>query len=335
MRRERCFLGIDIGGSSVKLGVVDACGNVRAQRTAPLVIDRDRGCEAGVEAIFREARACLDDAGPAARGLQGVGVAAPGTLDLAAGVVLQPFNLPGWENLPLRRLAAERLSAPAVLVNDANAAAYGEFWVGAGREYRSLMLWTLGTGIGGGIVLDGELLVGAHGHAGECGHMIIQCDGGPRSAHGIHGSVELFAGAKALLRRCHEALDAGRTSTLRHLPPERPLSALEIAAAAEEGDALALDLIRDTARYLAIGTVNVMHLINPEIILLGGAMTFGREHSEIGRLFLAEVQARVRESAFPVPAARTKIEFASLGNDAGFIGAAGCALRASRSDPLS
>jgi glucokinase len=333
MRSERCYLGIDIGGSSVKLGVVDACGNVRAQRAAPLVVDRGR--DAGMAAIFSEVDRCLADAGTPQRSLCGIGVAAPGTMDLAAGVILQPFNLPGWENLPLRQIASERLQAPVVLVNDANAAAYGEFWVGAGREYRSLMMWTLGTGIGGGIVLDGELLVGAHGHAGECGHLIIQCEGGPRSPHGIHGSVELYAGAKALVRRCREALAAGRASTLRDLPPDRPLSPLEIAAAAEQGDELALDMIRDTARYLAVGTVNVMHLVNPEIVLLGGAMTFGRLESPIGRMFLAEVQAQVQTMAFPVPAARTKIDFASLGNDAGFIGAAGCALRASRTGPLS
>lgn len=333
MRSERCFLGIDIGGSSVKLGVVDACGNVRSQRTAALVLDRGR--DAGVEAIFTEVEACLQTAGMTARSLQGAGVAAPGTMDLAAGVILQPFNLPGWENLPLRRIASERLGVPVVLVNDANAAAYGEFWVGAGREYRSLMLWTLGTGIGGGIVLDGELLVGAHGHAGECGHMVIQCEGGPRSEHGIHGSLELYAGAKALVRRTQAALDAGRPSRLRNLPADRPLSPLEIAAAAEQQDELALDMIRDSARYLAVGTVNVMHIVNPEIVLLGGAMTFGREHSPLGRMFLAEVQAGVRSMAFPIPAARTRIEFASLGNDAGFIGAAGCALRASRTGPLS
>jgi glucokinase len=333
MRAERLFLGIDIGGSSVKLGVVTAGGVVKSQRTAALVTDRGR--DAGLDSIFGEIEQCLRDAGVQASDIRGVGVAAPGTMDLAAGVILHPFNLPGWENLPLRKIVSERLGAPVVLVNDANAAAYGEFWVGAGREYRSLMLWTLGTGIGGGIVLDGELLVGAHGHAGECGHMVIQHTGGPRSDHGIHGSVELYSGARALLLRCREALAAGRPSRLNRLPAETPLTAAQIADAAEHGDELALELILETARYLAVGTVNVMHIVNPEIVLFGGAMTFGQSQSPVGRLFLEEIRTRVKSMAFPVPAALTRIEYASLGNHAGFIGAAGCAFRASQAGPLS
>ena len=333
MTPSRLFLGIDIGGSSVKLGVITATGQVEARRTAALVVDQGRN--AGLESIFGEAEACLEDAEVSASDLRGIGVAAPGTMDLAAGVILQPFNLPGWEDLPLKELTQQRLRAPTVLVNDANAAAFGEFWVGAGREYRSLMLWTLGTGIGGGIVLDGEILVGAHGHAGECGHMVIQCEGGPRSEYGIHGSVELFAGARALVRRTEAALASGRESSLRERDSESALTPIDIAAAADEGDELAVDLILETARYLAVGTVNVMHIVNPEIVLFGGAMTFGHDKSSMGRLFLEEVRTSVREMAFPVPAAHTRIEFASLGNDAGFIGAAGCALRASQSGPLS
>ncbi|MFV0442332.1 MAG: ROK family protein [Planctomycetaceae bacterium] len=333
MRGERLFLGIDIGGSSVKLGVVSGVGDVKSRRAAALVVDQGR--EAGLDAILQEVDLCLADAGITAKSLRGVGVAAPGTMDLSAGIVLHPFNLPGWENLPLRQIMRDRLQTPAVLVNDANAAAYGEFWVGAGREYRSLMLWTLGTGIGGGIVLDGELLVGAHGHAGECGHMVIQYTGGPQSDHGIHGSVELYAGARALVRRCKEALCNGRSSSLADLSTETPLTAALIAQAADAGDELALELILETARYLAVGTVNIMHIVNPEIILFGGAMTFGRTRSPVGSLFLNEIRNRVKAMAFPVPAALTRIEFASLGNDAGFIGAAGCAHRASQSGPLT
>ncbi|MCA9055003.1 MAG: ROK family protein, partial [Planctomycetaceae bacterium] len=295
----------------------------------------DCGRDAGMDSIIHEVQRCLSDAGIKLSDIRGVGVAAPGTMDPAAGVILHPFNLAGWENLPLRQIVADRLRAPVVLLNDANAAAYGEFWVGAGREYRSLMLWTLGTGIGGGIVLDGEVLVGAHAHAAECGHMVIQCDDGPRSDHGIHGSVELFSGARALLRRCREALNSDRNSLLRDLDANATITPTQIAAAAEEGDDLALELILETARYLAIGTVNIMHIVNPEIVLFGGAMTFGQDHSPVGRRFMDEIRSRVKVMAFPIPAAQTRIEYASLGNDAGFIGAAGCALRASQSGPLS
>ncbi len=333
MRADRIFLGVDIGGSSVKLGTVTAAGRVLSRRMKEL--DVTRGRDVVLELIFSEIAACLQETGQPAETLHGIGVAAPGTLDVARGIILQPYNLPGWENLPLRKIVADRLGATTVLVNDANAAAYGEYWVGAGREYRSLMLWTMGTGIGGGIVLDGELLVGAHGHAGECGHIIIQCDGGPRSSHGIHGSLELYAGARSLLRRCKERLAAGSESSLTQRDDSTPLTPRDIADAAEAGDALCIELILETARYLAVGTVNVMHMINPEVVVIGGAMTFGREQSVMGQRFIQEVRARVKEIAFPIPAERTRIEYASLGNDAGFIGAAGCAFRASQSGPLT
>jgi glucokinase len=325
MQREQHFLGVDIGGTSVKVGVVSADGSVRAHCTGPLPIDQGR--DAGLEALFILMEAALAAAEIPIVEISGVGVAAPGTMDLEAGVILHPFNLPGWENLPLRQFISDRFGKPTVLVNDANAAAFGEYWVGGGGGARSLMLWTLGTGIGGGIVLNGEVLAGAHGHAGECGHMIIQMQGGLRSEFGMHGTLELYAGARGLVRRCHDALQAGEESELKSVAAQRQVAPLDIAAAAERGDELALTLVLDTARFIGIGTVNVMHTLNPEVVLLGGAMTFGQSSTALGRQFLEEVRATVRAFAFPTPAARTRIDFATLGNDAGFVGAAGCAHR--------
>ncbi|MEZ6067283.1 MAG: ROK family protein [Planctomycetaceae bacterium] len=319
------YLGIDIGGTSVKVGIVADSGEVLCQRMSHQSLDQGR--DAGLDMVFGEVEQCIEASGVDRESLGGVGIAAPGTMDLDAGVILHPFNLPGWENLPLRRLATERLRMPAALVNDANAAAFGEYWAGAGAEARSLMLWTLGTGIGGGIVMDGDILVGAHGHAAECGQMIIQMEGGPRSEHGLHGSLELYAGARGLQRRCAEALAAGARSTLKALSERAPLSPLDIAREAEAGDELAIRLVLETARYLAIGTVNVMHTLNPEMFLFGGAMTFGQESTAIGRQFLAAVRETVREVALPVPAMNTVIKYAKLGNNAGFIGAAGVARR--------
>lgn len=319
------FLGVDIGGTSVKTGVVTAEGRVLSRRTAPAPVHLGR--EAAVASIFEEAEQALQDAGLTYHSLSGIGVAAPGTLDLDAGVILQPFNLPGWENLPLRSLTVERFGLPAVLLNDANAAAYGEYWIGSGRGCRSLMLWTLGTGVGGGIVVNGEILLGAHGHAGEAGHQIIQCEGGPQSEHGIHGSVELYCGAKALVRRCRAALLSGARSTLSDVEARGALTPRDIAAAAEAGDEFARRLVRETAYYLGVGTINVLHLLNPDRVLIGGAMTFGGKASPVGRMFLEEVRSTVREMGLPVPAEETVIDFAELGSDAGFIGAAGWARR--------
>lgn len=318
------YLGIDIGGSSFKVGVVaedgESLGSTRVASTLK------QGLEAGLERLYECVEHVVADSGATWDEIRAIGVAAPGTMDIPRGVIFHPFNLPGWENLPLRDLVAERFGKPTVLQNDANAAAYGEYWVGAAREAESLMFWTLGTGIGGGIVIDGKILTGAHSHAGECGHMIIQMDGGERSPHGIHGALELYAGARALVRRAEQALAGGSPSVLREwINGGEKLDPRLIARAAEEHDDLAEDLIMQTAGYLAIGTINIMHIINPDTVLLGGAMTFGRKETELGRRFLARIQETINQHAFPIPAERTVIDYASLGGDAGFIGAAGCA----------
>jgi glucokinase len=318
------YLGIDIGGSNFKVGVVAEDGeSLGSTRVAASL---KQGLEEGLERLYECVEHVVADSGSQWDEIRAIGVAAPGTMDIPRGVIFHPFNLPGWENLPLRDLVADRFGKPTVLQNDANAAAYGEYWVGAAREAESLMFWTLGTGIGGGIVIDGKILTGAHSHAGECGHMIIQMDGGERSPHGIHGALELYAGAKALVRRAEQALEAGHPSVLLEwIAAGEKLDPRLIARAAEEHDDLAEDLIMQTAGYLAVGTINIMHILNPDTVLLGGAMTFGRKETELGRRFLARIQETVNQHAFPIPAERTIIDYASLGGDAGFIGAAGCA----------
>jgi glucokinase len=321
VRSRACFLGIDVGGSSIKAGVLTDDGEVLAKRHAPSALSK--GLEAGLANLELVVREIVSEAGVAWDDIRGVGVAAPGTMDIPAGVVFHPFNLPGWENLPLRQIVSDRLRKPAVLQNDANAAALGESWLGAARNAKSLMFWTLGTGVGGGIVLNGKVWEGAHSHAAECGHIVIQMEGGPRSPHNIHGAVELYVGGLALVRRCQEGLDAGRESSLKNQRNTgEALTPVLIAQAAEGGDELANSLILDSARYLAIATVNVIHILNPEMILIGGAMTFGQNETLLGRRFLATLRAEVAAHTFPIPAARTVIDYASLGGDAGFIGAA-------------
>ncbi|MGD9854365.1 MAG: ROK family protein [Planctomycetaceae bacterium] len=321
------YIGIDIGGTSINVGVVDDAGTPLAKQTRPSLLRE--GLDAGLKQVDAAVTHVLRESGTDWDAVAAIGVASPGTMDIPAGIVFHPFNLPGWEDLPLRDLIAARYGKPAILQNDANAAAYGEYWVGGASAARSLMFWTLGTGIGGGIVIDGKLLTGAHSHGGECGHMIVQMDGGERSPHGIHGGLELYASALALVRRCERQLAAGRASVLSEWTSQgEELNPKLIARAAEGGDALADELVMDTARYLAIGTINIMHTINPEVVLLGGAMTFGRDETELGRRFLERIRQVVRDHAFPILAEETVIDYATLGADAGFIGAAGCAREA-------
>jgi glucokinase len=263
-------------------------------------------------------RAAADAAGAAMHQITAIGVATPGLLDIPAGVILEAANLPGWRNVRVREHVADTFRLPTAFQNDANAAAFGEYWAGAGRGARSLLLMTLGSGIGGGIVLNDRVLEGAHSHGGEVGHIVIEMTNPRACGCGRRGCLEAYASATAVAARAREALATGRPSALRG-SADAELTARHVFEAAGAGDALASAVIEETAYYLAVGTTNLMHVLNPEVIAFGGGMTAA------GAGFLDRIRARVRELAFPVPAARTLLCYASLGNDAGFIGAAACA----------
>lgn len=318
------YVGVDVGGTNIKVGVVDDQGQSHSFVSVPT--EAARGPDAGVGTIGKGVAAAVSQSGLKPSDIVGIGLATPGTMDIPAGMLLDPPNLPGWINYPIERRVAERTQVRTVLQNDANAAAYGEFWAGAAKGANSLVLWTLGTGIGCGIILDHLIIEGAHSHGAECGHIVIEMTSGRLCATGQYGTLEAYAGAKALIARCHEALDAGRPSALRaRVSSGEELTPLVIAKAAEEGDALADELVMQTARYMGVGTTTLMHTIDPEMVLIGGAMTFGRNESPLGRRFIQEIRNEVKKRAFPIPAAKTRIDYASLGGNAGYIGAAGCA----------
>jgi glucokinase len=318
------FVGIDVGGTNIKAGVVDDHGRSCARAAVPT--EADRGPEVGLENIARAVETAIAQSGLNKSDIRGVGLATPGTMDLPAGMLLDPPNLPKWHNFPIRRRVEERLELPTILQNDANAAAYGEFWAGGAKCANSLVFWTLGTGVGCGIIINDLIIEGAHSHGAECGHIIIEMNNGRYCDTGQYGTLEAYAGGRAVVARCEEALEAGRESSIRQrLAKGEKLTPLLIAQAAEAGDALADELVMETARYMAVGTTTLMHTIDPEMVLIGGAMTFGRNETELGRRFIEEVRREVNKRAFPIPAAKTIIDFATLGNDAGYIGAAGCA----------
>jgi glucokinase len=318
------YVGIDVGGTNVKVGIVDDAG--RSHATASVPTEAERPFDVGLANIERAVQLAFEQTEFSLEGARGIGLATPGPMDLPTGVLLDPANLPGWHDVPIRQRVSERFSKPTVLQNDANAAAYGEFWMGAAREAHSLVFWTLGTGIGCGIIIGDAIVTGENSHGSECGHVIIEMDGGRRCDTGQYGTLEAYASAKSLVRRCREALEAGRASSLHaRIAAKDELTPLVIAAAAEAGDELADELILETARYLGIGTTTVMHTIDPAMVLFGGEMTFGRNETALGRRFLQRIKDEVQARAFPVPAARTVIDYASLGGNAGYIGAAGCA----------
>ena len=311
------FVGIDLGGTNIKSGVVDNEG--RPMSSVSIETQAGKGPDTGLDNLVAAANQAVKKSGLDWDRIAAVGLGSPGTMDLDAGMLLDPPNLPGWDNFPIRRLLADRVKKPVTFQNDANAASYGEFWVGAGKDHRSQVMFTLGTGIGCGIVVDGLIIAGRHSHGAECGHIIIEMENGRLCSCGAYGHLEGYASATALVKRAHEALDSDQSpSRLRSLEFDE-LTSRAISEAADAGDPLARRLMRETAHYLAVGAVTLMHTIDPDIVLFGGGMIAA------GQPFLDDIRTDIRAMAFPVPAAKTLIEYAQLGGDAGFIGAAGCA----------
>jgi glucokinase len=321
---EPLYVGIDVGGTNIKTGIVTHSGESLAKTSLPT--EAERGVQHGLGVIYRTVELALAEARLSLADVHAIGLATPGTMDIPGGWLLEPPNLPGWWNFPIRDTVGQHFKKPTLLQNDANAAAYGEFWVGAAREANSLVFWTLGTGIGCGIIIGDVIIEGEDSHGAECGHIVIDMDSPRMSAARQYGTLEAFCGAKAVVSRCAEKLATGRPSSLNaRLEAGEELTPLLIAKAAETGDQISEEVVMDTARYLGVGTTTLMHTINPKMFLFGGAMTFGRNETPLGRRFLQAIKDEVQKRAFHVPFERTRIDFATLGGDAGYIGAAGCA----------
>ncbi|MDR4509028.1 MAG: ROK family protein [Candidatus Brocadiaceae bacterium] len=308
-------IGVDLGGTNLKAGIVDKCGNVLHRRSVKTNYNADR--ETISNQIFDLIDEVISASGNKICDIAGVGLGSPGLIDKKGEIILFSPNLPQWRNIPIKSLIVERFVFPCVLENDANAAAWGEKWVGAGNGVDSLVMLTLGTGIGGGIVLNNALWRGANNVAAEIGHMTIQNDGS-RCNCGNYGCAEVYASATGLVRRFKEVLEKGVPSSLEAC---MDITAKAINDAALRGDKASLEIIEETGRYLGVVLINVMHILNPEMIVLAGGMI------GLGDLLMNPVWQIIQERALEASYKDTKIVFSKLGNDAGIIGAAGCLLK--------
>jgi len=318
------FAGIDVGGTNIKIGLVDDLGRTLAYHTVPT--QSDRGPEDAAKRMGEGVRQVVEQAGAEKEGVVHVGLATPGPLDLKTGMLLTPGNLPGWWNFPIRDRVSEHCHLPVRYANDANAAAYGEFWSGTASEFHSMVLLTLGTGVGGGIVVGDTLIEGAHGCGSECGHILI--DSSPdarRDSLDKAGSLEAYCGAYAVVDRTNDLLEAGRESSLAKIREGGEITPLDISKAAEAGDGLAREVVMQTAHYLSLGIVTLIHTIDPDSVVLGGAMTFGGAGHPLGEEFLQRIRDVVRPRLLDTLREVLQIEFAQLSGDAGYIGAAGLA----------
>lgn len=318
------FAGFDVGGTNIKIGLVDDAGYPVA--FTKIETQQEDGPEAAARRSGEALKGLLAELGLQGKVVARAGLATPGPMDLPAGKLLGPGNLPAWHNSPIRDLYAKQAGLPVTFANDANAAAFGEFWSGAGADFRDMVLVTLGTGVGGGVIIDGRLLVGSHGAGGEVGHIVIdRRDDAPLNSLNLRGTLEGFCGAYGVLARTRELLATSKESSALRDLSEEALTPLAIAQAAEGGDSLAMGIVLETAKLLSIGLATIIHTVDPESVVIGGAMTFGGAGHPLGERFLAEIRSQTRSRIFENLRDEVTIEFARLGGDAGFIGAAGLA----------
>lgn len=298
---------VDLGGTHLRIGLVDAAGNIHKQvKQQTPKEDSPEAVVGALAAVANEWRHADD--GP----IVASAVMVPGAVNADQSVVLQAPNLPSLIDLPFKSLLQERLGWPAVLENDANAAAIGEMWRGAARGCSDVVSVTLGTGVGGGVVLDGKLWRGAHGSAGEIGHTTVDPFGGLKCKCGNTGCLELFASATAIARMARESLDQFPQTVLS----AENLTAEKVYEAGRNGDELALGVFKRAGTYLGVGLANIMSLIDPEMIVISGGVVNGWD------LFQAEMYREVSERAFRATAQQVQIARAELGDNAGLLGAA-------------
>lgn len=321
------FVGADLGGTNIKVGLVDDLGQTLAFLSIPTRVPE--GAESGTQRMAQAVGQVIEQAGLRPSDIARVGLGSPGTMDVPRGMLLQPVNLLGWNDYPIRDQLAKYCGLPVSFANDGNAAALGEYWVGSAAEFRSMVMFTLGTGVGGGIVLDGKPIDGANSHGGELGHVIIDTSPEARTCScGQLGHIEAYSSATGLIKRTQDALASGRESSLnQRIDSGEELTPIVVGEEAEAGDELAMELILETARLLGVTAVQVMHTVDPEAIIYGGAMNFGREETILGRKFLSRIKEEINRLAFPVLSQRIQLRYATLGGDAGYIGAAAYARR--------
>ena len=312
------YIGIDLGGTNFKVGVVDERGSVLKKISLATKYEPDEVIADMIGAVIGTMRM----AGIGMPDIRAIGIASPGSLSRQSGVVLRCANLPGWKNVPLCDRMSDAFGKPVLIENDASAAAFAEFTVAAWNKspVQNMVFFTLGTGVGAGIIIDGNLI---HGHtcmAGELGHMII-VPNGELCTCGQHGCLEMYASANQIGRQASRALlDPDARSSMRNSRTEAgDLTSLDVERHARQGDTLALNIWNQACYYLAIACINIAHSLDPQAIVFGGGM------AAAGEFLVQPIQRYFKKGFWNIEPPQLMIRISELKNDAGVIGAAALA----------
>jgi glucokinase len=316
---ERFAIGADLGGTNLRVAAVDESGKILERIT--LATQREQGREAIIRELSQAVRN-LSGRLAGSRVLAGIGIGVPGILYLQTGMLRQSPNLPGWENYPVRSEIESLVGTTVFLENDANAAALGEKWLGLGRHVDSFCMLTLGTGVGGGVVLDGKIWHGFLGMAGELGHIVV-AENGVQCPCGGRGCLETESSAGAVVRKAREVLAAGRSPALAEA--SRNISELTseiVYEVAKAGDAACREIFQSVGRYLGIGIAGLVNALNLPLYVIGGGA------AESWSLFAPAMMEELRYRSYIFREASTRIEKSVLQGDAGICGAAFLPLQA-------
>ena len=307
-------VGIDIGGTKLATVVADENANILHKTRRPTLAEK--GPDYAIQLLFDMVDETIAAAGLTRGAISAIGVSCGGPLDTKTGVVYSPPNLPGWDALPLKAHLEAEFQIRTMLENDANASALAEWRFGGGRGYEIVLYMTMSTGIGGGLVVNGQIYHGANDSAGEVGHQIL-LPGGPRCGCGQRGCLEALCSGPAIARRAQEAVQKEPTTTLLKLV-EGDVTAIKsehVLAAARDGDALALQLIEETAYYMGWGIANLVNILNPDIVLIGTIAMAA------GELLLQPIRETVTNMAMARPVEAVEIMSAQLGENLGDLAA--------------
>ncbi len=325
-------VGIDLGGTQIRAAVLRGA---RLLSRVGLLTGENPTPERVIPRMIHAVEQAIENAGTTLGQIAGIGIGAPGPLNSHTGIVFSPPNLPGWIDVPLRDILNEHFKLPIFVENDANAAALAEYMFGAGQGSREVVYMTISTGIGGGIITDGRIVEGIVGTAGELGHMTIDLHG-PRCNCGNIGCLESISSGTAIARRANEIVAMGKGDELlafaltqqedgsANTPEDSQqvarhnivhINARVVAEAAAAGIPVARQIIAAAAEGLGVGLVNIIHIFNPELIILGGGV------SQMGDLLLDPARRIIEKRAMVVPRQAARLVLAQLGTDAGLVGA--------------
>jgi len=315
MSEQQYYVGIDIGGTNIKYGLFDDHGKVLYKEQRPTLVEK--GPMPLMHLITNISERLLDYAAEEDYHIKWLGVGSPGAVDNKSGTVIGPCpNIKGWQGMEIGIILSEHLNMPVYVDNDVNAMALAELRFGAAMGAKSVVCATVGTGIGGAVIIDGKVWHGANATAGELGHITINMNG-PKCACGNNGCIEAYCSSQMIIETVKSRLNNNMTPIFNDILEGNldNLNIKKIFSAVKRKDEIALEVIHATAEYLGIGMAGIVNLLNPEIVVLGGGIVDG------GGDFIEVVTKTIKEHAFSSAVEKLRVTKAALGNDAGFIGA--------------